>query len=217
MILAAGRGERLMPLTEQIPKPLISIHGETLLQRNISNLILAGVEEIIINTSWLGSMIEEYINVMNDPGPKIICIKEGDEPLGTGGGILNALSYFKNEPFWVINADIITDFSFTINLLVKDFVGHLILVKNPDHNLSGDFGLEGNLVLNRSSHMYTFSGISLLKPEIFRSHNDQRFSLAKLLRRYVQKDAISGELYSGKWLDVGTMERLNKAKELIQG
>ena len=84
MILAAGRGERLMPLTEQIPKPLISINGQTLLQRNISNLILAGVEEIIINTSWLGSKIEEYINVMNDPELKIICVHEGDEPLGTG-------------------------------------------------------------------------------------------------------------------------------------
>ena len=200
-----------MPYTQRIPKPLLMVHGISLLERNINTLYGSGIREIFINTSWLGSQIQDFVTQLDLPGLRILCIHEGEIPLGTGGGIFNALNHFQDEPFWVINADIITSYNFAPIALTENYLAHLVLVSNPDHNEHGDFGLDGDLVLNESSQMHTFSGISCLSPDIFQGVNQSIFSLAPLLRKFIRLGLIKGELFLGKWLDVGTIDRLNKA------
>jgi len=211
MILAAGRGKRLMPYTQQTPKPLLMVGGISLLERNVNALYASGVREIFINTSWLGSQIEDFVAQLNLPELRILSVYEGEIPLGTGGGVFNALKYLQNAPFWVVNADIITNYPFSPIVLDDNVLAHLVLVTSPDHNQGGDFGLDGDRVLNESSQMYTFSGISLLSPEIFQGVNQSIFSLVPLLRKFIGMGLVKGELFLGKWLDVGTIERLNKA------
>ena len=213
MILAAGKGRRLMPYTQRTPKPLLMVNGISLLERNINILYGAGIREIIINTSWLGLQIKDFVTQLNLPGLDVSCVYEGSEPLGTGGGIFNVLKYLQNAPFWVVNADIITSYPFAPIVLGDDFLAHLVLVSNPEHNQGGDFGLNGDQVLNKSSQMHTFSGISFLSPDIFQEVNQSTFSLAPLLRKFIEEGLVKGELFLGKWLDVGTIERLNKADD----
>ena len=200
-----------MPYTQRIPKPLLRIHGISLLERNINALYGSGIREIVINTSWLGSHIQDFVTQLDLPGLRILCIHEGEIPLGTGGGIFNALNHLQDEPFWVINADIITSYSFAPIILTENSLAHLVLVSNPDHNEGGDFGLDGDQVLNKSSQMHTFSGVSCLSPDIFQGVNQSIFSLAPLLRKFIGLGLVKGELFLGKWVDIGTIERLNKA------
>ena len=200
-----------MPYTQRMPKPLLMVHGISLLERNINALYGSGIREIVINTSWLGSQIQDFVTQLDLPGLHIACLHEGDIPLGTGGGIFNALDHLQDGPFWVINADIITSYSFAPIALTENYLAHLVLVSNPDHNEHGDFGLDGDLVLNESSQMHTFSGISCLSPDIFQGVNQSIFSLAQLLRKFIKLGLVKGELFLGKWLDVGTIDRLNKA------
>ena len=214
MILAAGRGQRLMPYTQQTPKPLLMVRGISLLERNVNALYASGVREIVINTSWLGSQIEDFVTQLNLPELRISSIYEGEMPLGTGGGAFNALKHLQDTPFWVVNADIITSYPFSPIVLADNTLAHLVLVVNPDHNQDGDFGLNGDQVLNKSRQMHTFSGISFLSPDIFQGVNQSTFSLASLLRKFIGRGLVKGELFLGKWLDVGTIERLNKADDL---
>ena len=200
-----------MPYTQRIPKPLLMVRGISLLERNINALYASGIREIIINTSWLGSQIQDFVTQLDLPELHISCVHEGEIPLGTGGGICNALSHLQDEPFWVINADIITSYTFAPIVLAENSLAHLVLVSNPDHNEGGDFGLDGDQVLNESSQMHTFSGISCLSPDIFQGVNQSIFSLAPLLRKFIELGLVKGELFLGKWVDVGTIERLNKA------
>ena len=211
MILAAGRGQRLMPYTQQTPKPLLMVRGISLLERNVNALYASGVREIVINTSWLGSQIEDFVNQLDLPDFRISSVYEGEIPLGTGGGVFNALKHLQDAPFWVVNADIITSYPFSPIVLADNALAHLVLVANPDHNQDGDFGLNGDQVLNKSRQMHTFSGISFLSPDIFQGVKQSTFSLAPLLRKFIRLGLVKGELFLGKWLDVGTIERLNKA------
>ena len=213
MILAAGRGQRLMPYTQQTPKPLLMVRGISLLERNVNALYASGVREIVINTSWLGSQIEDFVTQLNLPDLRISSVYEGEIPLGTGGGVFNALKHLQDTPFWVVNADIITSYPFSPIVLSDNTLAHLVLVVNPDHNQDGDFGLNGDQVLNKSRQMHTFSGISFLSPDIFQGVNQSTFSLASLLRKFIGRGLVKGELFLGKWLDVGTIERLNKADD----
>ena len=200
-----------MPYTQRMPKPLLMVHGISLLERNINALYVSGIREIIINTSWLGAHIQDFVTQLDLPGLHITCVHEGDTPLGTGGGIFNVLDNLQDGPFWVINADIITSYNFAPIVLAENSLAHLVLVSNPDHNERGDFGLDGDLVLNKSNQMHTFSGISCLSPDIFQGVNQSIFSLAQLLRKFIGLGLVKGELFLGKWLDVGTIDRLNKA------
>ena len=200
-----------MPYTQRIPKPLLTVHGISLLERNINALYGSGIREIVINTSWLGSQIQDFVTQLDLPGLHIACVHEGDTPLGTGGGIFNALDHLQDGPFWVINADIITSYNFAPIALAENSLAHLVLVSNPDHNEGGDFGLDGDQVLNESSQTHTFSGISCLSPNIIQGVNQSIFSLAPLLRKFIGLGLVKGELFLGKWLDVGTIDRLNKA------
>ena len=216
IVLAAGKGERLRPITNQIPKPLISIDNKTLLERNIESLYLSGVREIIVNSSWLAKQVEVFLSTISYPNLKIVYLYEGESPLGTAGAIFNAIDYLRDDYFWVVNADILTNYSFKHNKTSSKQKAHLILVPNPDHNPDGDFGLNDGIVCNHSDQRYTFSGISLLSPEMFVDQDKETESLGRILRDFVEKDIVTGDIFYGEWLDVGTMERLNEAKNKIE-
>ena len=213
MILSAGRGARLMPITTNIPKPLVKVGKQTLLERNINLLYQSGITEIIVNGSWLGEQIESFIANIQLKGLKLHYLYEGSEPLGTAGAVYNAMDHklLINENFWLVNSDIITNFSLPNISLLNNRVGHLILVPNPDHNSTGDFGLKSDQVLNESIEMFTFSGISFLSCRMFDEAIGKPSSLVDILRDKTKYNLISGELFLGEWLDVGTIERLNKA------
>ena len=213
MILSAGRGLRLMPITSNTPKPLVKIGQQTLLERNINLLYQSGIREIIVNGSWLGDKIESFIANIQLEGLKLHYLYEGSEPLGTAGAVYNAIDHrlLLNENFWLVNSDIITNFSLPNISLINNRVGHLILVPNPDHNSDGDFGLRSDQVLNESIEMHTFSGISFLSCRMFDETIKRPSSLVDILRDNIKHNLISGELFLGEWLDVGTIERLNRA------
>ena len=213
MILSAGRGLRLMPITKDTPKPLVKIGKQALLERNINLLYQSGIREIIVNGSWLGEKIESFIANIQLEGLKLHYLYEGSEPLGTAGAVYNAIDHrlLLNENFWLVNSDIITNFSLPNISLFNNRVGHLILVPNPDHNSAGDFGLRSDQVLNESIEMHTFSGISFLSCRMFDETIKRPSSLVDILRDNIKHNLISGELFLGEWLDVGTIERLNRA------
>lgn len=213
MILSAGRGLRLMPITKNTPKPLVKIGQQTLLERNINLLYQSGIREIIVNGSWLGDKIESFIANIQLEGLTLHYLYEGSEPLGTAGAVYNAIDHrlLLNENFWLVNSDIITNFSLPNISLINNRVGHLILVPNPDHNSAGDFGLRSDQVLNESIEMHTFSGISFLSCRMFDETIKRPSSLVDILRDNIKHNLISGELFLGEWLDVGTIERLNRA------
>ena len=213
MILSAGRGVRLMPITTNTPKPLVKVGNQTLLERNINLLYQSGIKEIIVNGSWLGEQIESFIANIQLEGLKLHYLYEGSEPLGTAGAVYNAMDckLLLNENFWLVNSDIITNFSLPNISLLNNRVGHLILVPNPEHNPTGDFGLRSDQVLNKSVEMLTFSGISFLSYRMFDETTDRSSSLVHIFRNKINHNLISGELFLGEWLDVGTIKRLNRA------
>jgi len=218
IILAAGKGERLKPLTTKIPKPLITVAGKTLLQRNIDCLDQSGIKKIIVNGSRMGDQIESFLENHNQSNISFDYINEGEEPLGTAGAIFNIIDkgLINDDHFWVINADIMTNFSFNAIQLNSGVMGHIILVPNPGHNLSGDFCLEGDRVTISGNQRYTFSGISYFSIQCFIQSTQRYFTLADLLREHIEKEMITGQLFHGDWLDVGTVDRLAEAENICR-
>ncbi len=217
MILSAGLGTRLMPLTEHKPKPLVKVGKLSLLERNIIHLHKYGIREMVINGSKFGEQIDSAISEIDIPGLEISFIDEGLQPMGTAGAIFNAQDngYFLEENFWVVNSDVLSSYNFPIIQFKENTLGHLILVPNPDHNTNGDFGLQASRVTSGVGQRFTFSGISFLSPRIFLEASERHSSLAVIFREHIHLNNFSGELFSGDWLDVGTVERLNKAEEQI--
>lgn len=219
MILAAGRGERLRPLTDHSPKPLLLVGGKPLIGHLLEALALAGFSEVVVNLAHLG---DQLVAALGDGSRHSVYIQYSREPDGaleTGGGIYHALPLLGDEPFLVVNGDIVTDFPFAS--LARQPVGlaHLVLVPNPPHKTQGDFTLANGLlrpdVLSfvEGGDGHTFSGIGVYRPELFTGQAPGRFPLAPLLRRAMTTDQISGQRYEGFWLDVGTLERLRAATE----
>ena len=221
MILAAGLGARLRPLTDRTPKPMLKIAGKPLLEYHIKRLSAAGITEIVINISWLADQIEDYFADGSDFGVTIIWSRE-QSPLETGGGIFNALPALGPAPFLLISGDIWTDFpieTLSIKPLKPNNLAHLVLVDNPEHNLMGDFSLESNRV-GFGSERHTYSGISILSPELFNDIDGQEsvFPLRNVLRSAILSNRISGILYSGEWCDIGTLQRYTKLnKQITEG
>lgn len=218
MILAAGLGARLRPLTDKTPKPMLKIAGKPLLEYHIKRLSAAGITEIVINISWLADQIEDYFADGSDFGVTIIWSRE-QSPLETGGGIFNALPALGPAPFLLISGDIWTDFpieTLSIKPLKPNNLAHLVLVDNPEHNLMGDFSLESNRV-GFGSERHTYSGISILSPELFNDIDGQEsvFPLRNVLRSAILSNRISGILYSGEWCDMGTLQRYTKLNKQI--
>jgi MurNAc alpha-1-phosphate uridylyltransferase len=212
LILAAGKGERMRPLTLVKPKPLLEVCGTTLIEHHIINLKKAGFDDIVINVSWLAQQIMKKLGSGNQYGVKIRYSFEGSEPLETGGGMLKALNLLGNKPFLVVNADIKTDIDFTSIKPTPDMLAHLVLVNNPSHNPNGDFHLnEAKLLSNiKSSMNQTYSGIGIYNPKLFKSCQPGKFSVVPLLKEAMSQKMVSGQFYNGQWDDIGTIERLTK-------
>ena len=207
MILAAGRGERMRPLTDTTPKPLLAVHGESLIERHVRNLVRAGMERIVINLAWLGAQIRDRLGDGSRYGASIIYSDEGPRALETAGGIFRALPQLSPGPFAVVNGDIYTDFPLDTLRLAADRDAHLVLVPTPSY-LKGDFGLDRGEALADAAERYTFSGMAVYRPAFFAGCVDGVFPLKPLLVRSMEAGRCSAQLHTGMWEDVGTPERL---------
>ena len=222
MILAAGRGERLKPITDTIPKPLVCVRKKPLIFYHLEKLAQAGFKEVVINLAYLGDKIQDILNDGSAFGLKIIYSPEGDRALETGGGIVNALPLLGNEPFITINADIFTEFDFShLNeQLLGNNLAHLIVVPTQPYHLSGDFSLiedskqgltseeKHYLISNDFPRSYIASGISLYHPHFFNGLSVGQYSIAPLWRQQAEQGNVGGSVFLGAWHDVGTIERL---------
>jgi MurNAc alpha-1-phosphate uridylyltransferase len=211
MILAAGRGERLRPLTLTTPKPLLRVHGRPLIEWHLAALARAGVHEVVINLSWLGEQIRTALGDGAGHGVVIRYSDEGPEPFETGGGIWRALPLLGPDPFLLVNGDIYSDFDLASLRAAPGALAHLVLVPNPPQHPQGDFALERGLI--RGEPRYTYAGIGVLHPELFAGCRAGRFPLLPLLRRAIALGRLHGELYRGTWSDVGTLERLSALQD----
>ena len=216
MILAAGYGKRLLPLTKDIPKPLLKIGNKTLIEHNINNLIESGFSDIVINVSHLSKLVEDHVK-NKFPNNNILFSFE-EKPLGTGGGVLKALNILGAEPFLLINSDIYHCISFT-NFPKTTEAAHLIGVPNPDHNRNGDFSIKNeNMVeVQDGLNELTWSGISLINPIIFNENvfDVESFNIWKgVLPKYINNGKVTAHKSSEFWIDVGTQDRLKLANTL---
>jgi MurNAc alpha-1-phosphate uridylyltransferase len=210
MILAAGLGTRMRPLTDHTPKPLLKAGGIPLIVWHIERLAQAGFREIVINIAHLGYQIPEALGDGSNWGVRIKYSDEQKEGgLESAGGIVKALPLLeRSDPFLVLNGDIFTDYAFDSHRrLQPGILAHLILVPNPEHNPQGDFALDGNLVID--NRQYTFSGIGYYSPKLFEGVPYGKSALAPLLRKAMKEGKVTGECYEGEWLDIGTPERLD--------
>ncbi|WP_130536881.1 N-acetylmuramate alpha-1-phosphate uridylyltransferase MurU [Thiomicrorhabdus indica] len=216
MILAAGRGNRLRPLTDKTPKPLIELAGKPLIEYHLEKLAEAGVNEVVINTAWLGEQFSKKLGSGARFGLKIEYSPEPEGGLETAGGIINALPLLGEQPFLVVNGDVYSsmDYQHFTNLQLKEDLAHLCLVKTPSFKAHGDFGLSpAGKVLEKGE--WTFSGISVLSPKLFAGLSVDFLPLAPILREAMQQQKVSGEIYEGAWSDIGTLERLQQAEHKI--
>ena len=208
MILAAGRGERLRPLTDETPKSLVDVGGRSLLERHLDHVRAAGIRTVVINLGWLGDRIVERVGSGRRYGLEVVYSQEGDNILETGGGIFKALPMLGDEPFLVVNADIYTEMPVPDVVLADNHLGHLVMVPSPAYRDGGDFDIEGGLIRSTSTQSLTFSGVAVYRPEFFIDCEPGRFPLAPMLRDAADRGQLSGSLYEGPWADVGTPERL---------
>ena len=217
MILAAGKGERMRPLTLTTPKPLVRAAGVPLIEYHLRALAAAGFNEVVINHAWLGQQIEDHLGDGSRFGLSIQYSPEG-EPLETGGGIFRALSLLGDDAFLVVNGDIWTDYDFSVLHQPINGLAHLVLTDNPPHHPKGDFTLIDGKVQDGEpdAQTLTYSGIAVLHPQLFDGCSDGAFKLAPLLRNAMAKGEVTGERLKGHWVDVGTHERLAEAEALIE-
>ena len=212
MLLAAGRGKRLRPITDSLPKPLLQVRGRALIAWHLAALSRAGIREVVVNLSWLGEQLRAALGDGRDYGVRITWSDEGAVPLETGGGVLRAVPLLGPGPFLVVNGDIWTDVDFGRLALADDAHAHLVLIPNPAHHLRGDFALDGDRVVDRDGERFTYSGIGVYRPEFFAGCTPGRFPLLPLLRRAIGAGRVRGEVHRGEWCDVGTPERLASLK-----
>ena len=209
MILAAGRGERMRPLTDHTPKPLLPVAGKAIIEHTIVQLASAGFTEIIINHAHLGQQIENYLGDGRRYGVSICYSPEGEQGLETAGGIINALPLLGSEVFLVVNGDIATDFPFAELKNVTVDLAHIIMVDNPAHHSQGDFVLDmAGRVVENGTEKLTFSGIGLYRPEFFCNTPSGNSKLGFLLRQAIVSQRVSGQKFTGFWMDIGTPQRL---------
>ncbi len=210
MVLAAGRGERMRPLTDREPKPLLRVGGKRLIEFHLERLAAGGFREVVINTAWLGDMIEAVLGDGARLGLRIEYSHERPEALETGGGIFHALPLLGADPFLLVNGDVWTDIDFgALHRPPPDgSLAHLVLVTNPPQHPRGDFRLVRGLVAEGDGERYTYSGVGIYRPELFAGCAPGKFPLLPLLRQAIARDALSGELHRGQWYDIGTVERL---------
>ena len=221
MILAAGRGDRMMPLTKHLPKPLLKVGGITLIERHLYALGQAGFKEVVVNVFYLGHLIKAHLQDGGRYGVKILWSQEPVE-LDTGGGIKNALPLLGDAPFFLVNADVLTTMDYAMVLqttLPPSVWAHLYLVDNPEHHLEGDFSLNNAIVAPKAStnKTYTFTGLSILSPQILKQHQSTCFGLLEAFQNPLKAQKIQGSVVPKEtWQDVGTVERLQAANALLE-
>jgi MurNAc alpha-1-phosphate uridylyltransferase len=208
LIFAAGRGERMRPLSDVTPKPLLQVGGKRLIEWHIEALAAAGVRRVVINTSHLA---EQFPTALGDGARWNLRIDysfEGPEPLETGGGMQNALPLLGGDPFIAVNGDIRCDFDFSTLLHEPDGLAHLVVINNPSHHPNGDFVLRGGRLLDENESRLTFAGIGVYRPELLGVHGPGKYSIVPILRAAMREGRVSGEYFHGFWSDVGTPQRL---------
>jgi len=215
LILAAGRGERMRPLTDSVPKPLLPVAGRPLIVHHLVALAAAGISDIVINHAHLGERIEQQLGDGRAHGVAIRYSAEPSGALETGGGILQALPLLGSAPFVVVNGDVWSDFPYARLPRRPAGLAHLVLVDNPPHHPDGDFSLVAGRVRPRAAGALTYSGIGVLTPALFAGCRPGRFPLAPLLRAAIDRDQVGGEHWPGRWVDVGTPERLQALEALL--
>ena len=208
MILAAGRGERMRPLTDGLPKPLLEVGGKKLIEYHLEAVRRAGISDVVINLSWHGEQIRAALGDGRRWDVAIRYSDEGPVALETGGGIFRALEWLGPDPFLVLNGDVWTDYDVARLKLPDDAHARLVLVPNPAHHPNGDFGLKHARVIEDASERYTFSGIAMYRREFFAECRPGKFPLLPLLRRAMNAGRLSGEIHEGRWYDIGTPQRL---------
>jgi len=208
MILAAGRGERLRPLTDTTPKPLLDINGKALIEYHLERLADTGFREIVINLAHQGDMIRDRLGNGSSWGLNIHYSQEPEGALDTGGGIQQALPLLGESPFAVINGDVFSQYPLARLRAVKCDHAHLVLVPNPEHNPKGDFALSAGYVNEQDEPRLTFSGISVYHPRFFAGVSSGRYSVVPMLLAAMASRQVTGETYRGAWHDIGTLERL---------
>lgn len=217
MILAAGRGERMRPLTDHLPKPLLPVAGKPLIVHHIEALARAGIQDIVINHAWLGALIEQQLGDGSQFGVRLQYSAEGETGLETAGGIKTALPLLGTAPFLVVNGDVLTDINFAAlkHNLAPTMLAHLVLVPNPPQHPTGDFGFDFATarVSSQGAEQFTFSGIALYRPEFFAVVPAGKQKLAPFLRQAMAQELVSGEIHQGFWADIGTPERLAAADQ----
>lgn len=217
MILAAGRGKRMMPLTRELAKPMLEVKGKPLIVYHIERLAEAGVVDIVVNLAWCGDTIEDYLGDGSQYGVSITYSRESEGGLETAGGIINALDTLSDE-FIVINGDIYTDYdvSSLTQLSLLPHQAHVVLVENPGHHPTGDFAMrQGFVHLGEEGELrHTFSGIALYHKAFFANLSNEFLALGPLLRDKMRTQLVTAELYLGVWHDIGTPERLREINKM---
>lgn len=216
MILAAGRGERMRPLTDCTPKPLLEVAGKPLIQYHIEALREAGFASIVINHAHLGQQIVDYFGDGSDFGVHIRYSPEPPGALETGGGIRRALPLLGEGAFLVVNGDVWCDYPLQRLNREPECLAHLVLVDNPEHHPRGDFTLQRDRVMDDGEQRLTFSGIGLYRVDLFRELPAVAFPLAPVLRKAMAARQVSGEYYAGEWLDIGTPQRLAEVDQRVR-
>jgi MurNAc alpha-1-phosphate uridylyltransferase len=212
MILAAGRGDRMGPLTAVQPKPLLTIGGKALIEHHVTRLTASGVKEIVINLSYRGAQIRDYLGDGRRFGVAIAYSEEGEPPLETGGGIVHALPLLGTAPFLLVNSDVFTDFDY--RTLLAGQSPTVVLVGNPEHNARGDFGLDSSGRVHSEPRSYTYAGIAVLDPALFTPLEPGRRPLKPVLDAAIARGELRGVRFEGMWIDVGTPERLEAARAI---
>lgn len=222
IILAAGRGERMRPLTDNLPKPMLKVNGKTLIEHHINRLKSAGITELVINTAWQAEYLMNYLRDGRDFDVSITYSHEKNGALETAGGIATALSLFakNDEPFLLVNGDVYTDIDFSLLPELRcSMLAHLFLVKNPAHNPLGDFCLNEGVVEIKANQSvsYTYSGIAIYRPSFFAScQPNHKAALGPLLKQHIAEKKVTGQLWQGRWTDVGTPERLSSLQTNLE-
>lgn len=217
LILSAGYGTRMRPLTDTLPKPLLRIGGLNLLEHHLRMLSDLKFKKVVINVSYLHELITKYFSNRNNSDIQIVFSVEEDEPLGTAGGIRNALPFLCDNQLLVVNGDVLIDTPPILKDLPENIDVHMFLVPNPDHHPEGDFSFSGKTPELKSPEQpsYTFSGIALYRTSMFATLPTGFLALGPVLHAAVRSGRASAEIYTGQWIDVGTVERFEHAKKLF--
>ena len=217
MILAAGRGERMRPFTDSQPKPLALVAGKTLIQYHVERFAAAGVTRIVVNVAWLGAQIPAALGDGSRFGVEILYSDEGPNPLGTGGGILRALPLLGKDPFWIVSADLWTDYPLgnPNATLLRGDLAHLVMVDNPDFHPRGDFCLADRRLAESGETRLTYGNIGLLHPSLFAECRPGTFSVVPLMLDAMRQGRVSGERFAGVWHNIGTLAQLAQLEQRL--